>query len=208
MAKKAAKGNKKDKEEESSESQEQEAIDTSQMISDMTEGMDRARKVFDSELKKLRTGRSDPSMLDHVRVKAYEADVTLSNVAQVTAPDSRSLNVNVFDSELVAAVEKAIRGAGLGFNPQVAGTSIKVPIPKVTLEVRQKLAKTAANLAEVCKVSIRRARQTAADKGKKAGLPKDDLARFEKLVQAATDKEIKQVEDALKAKQAELTAVE
>mmetsp|Transcript_26054 Transcript_26054/g.68571 ORF Transcript_26054/g.68571 Transcript_26054/m.68571 type:complete len:171 (+) Transcript_26054:319-831(+) len=170
--------------------------------------MEKARKILDSELKKLRTGRADASMLDNVRVKAHDADVALAHVAQVSATDPRALTVNVFDPELVAAVEKAIRSSGMGFNPQVAGTCIKVPIPKVTAEVRQQLSKTAANLTEIAKVSIRRARQNAVDKGKKAGLPKDDLQKFEKEIQTLTDKEVKAADEALKAKQAELTSTD
>merc|ERR1712216_936644 len=96
--------------------------------------------------------------------------------------------VNVFDTDLVSSVEKAIRGSGLDLNPQVAGSTLRVPIPKVTQEGRKKLTKQASCIGENAKIVIRRVRQSYMDKGKKAELPKDDAKRYEKDVQEVHDK--------------------
>jgi len=201
----AKKKEKKEKDEGDEEGAADVVAESEALIKDMDEKMVQSIAAFKKEMGKLRTGRAEPGILDNVKVTAYDAEVLLSHVAQVTAPDPRTLSVNVFDAELVKAVDKAIRESGLDFNPQVAGTVIKVPIPKMTQEMRQKMSKIAAAQAENAKVGVRRIRQHCLDKIKKLELPKDDVKRQEKDVQTHTDDNIKTIEEALKVKQTELT---
>ena len=141
-----------------------EPVDTSAIMKEMASDCANALSNLDTELGLLRTGRADPRILDKVRVEAYGASVSLEKVAQATPSDARTLTVNVFDPELVGAVDKAIRGAGLDLNPQVAGSTLRVPIPKVTQEGRKKLTKQASGIAENAKVVVRRIRHHYMDR--------------------------------------------
>ena len=210
MAKgKNSKANKKDKGGSSKGSDrdgdEEEAVDFTAKIqaltNDMKDKMGDSVKHFLSEAGQLKTGRADPGILEGIKVKANDAELSLQHVAQVTTLDPRTLNVNVFDPDMVKLVDKAIRESGLDLNPQPVGNNIKVPIPKTTTEQRQKYSKMAGGLAENAKVAIRRVRQNCLDKLKKLDLPKDDLKRQEKEVQTLTEKAIKEVEDNLKKRQ-------
>lgn len=194
MAKKAKEG--KGKKGKATENAEEvgEAVDTSAIIRDMAADCANALSNLDTELGLLRTGRADPRVLDKVRVEAYGASVSLEKVAQATPSDARTLTVNVFDPDLVAAVDKAIRGAGLDLNPQIAGSTLRVPIPKVTQEGRKKLTKQASSIAENAKVVVRRIRHHYMDKGKKLDLPKDDAKKYEKEVQQVLDVAVKDVD--------------
>jgi len=197
FSKKAKKGKAATEEEE-----EVEEVDISNLVGEMEEGLNAIMDNYDKELAVIKTGRADPRILDKVRVKAYDdAEVQLVTVAQVSAPDPRTLLVNVFDPNIVSMVDKAIRGAGLDLNPTISGSQIKVPIPKVTQEGRKKLMKHASSLAEQTKIAIRRARQHCMDQIKKIEMSKDDLKKEEKEIQILVDKYIKLIEDKLQAKQ-------
>ena len=131
-------------------------------------------------------------------------NASLEKIAQTVVTDARTLTVTVFDPELVGAVDKAIRGAGLDLNPQIAGSTLRVPIPKVTQEGRKKLTKQAGSIAENAKVVIRRIRHHYMDTGKKLDLPKDDAKKYEKDVQEIHDKAVKDIDARVKTKQAQL----
>jgi len=179
FAKKAKEGKGKGKGAGTEEETGAEPVDTSAILKEMSSDCASALSNLETELGLLRTGRADPRILDKVRVEAYGATVSLGKVAQVSPADARTLTVNIFDPDLTDAVDKAIRGAGLDLNPQVAGSTLRVPIPKVTQEGRKKLTKQAGIIAENAKVVVRRIRHHYMDKGKKLELPKDDAKKYE-----------------------------
>jgi ribosome recycling factor len=107
--------------------------------------MDKAVAALKEEFTSLRTGRASAGLLDQVIVEAYGANTPINQVAAISVPEPRSISVNVWDKGLVVSVEKAIRNAGLGFNPVVEGTMLRVPVPPLTEERRREMAKLAGN---------------------------------------------------------------
>ncbi|MBC2777853.1 ribosome recycling factor [Parasphingopyxis marina] len=146
----------------------------------------------------LRTGRASASLLDPVTVEVYGANMPLNQVATVNAPEPRMLSVQVWDSSNVQPVEKAIRAAGLGLNPQLDGTTIRLPIPDLTEERRKELAKLAGQYAEKAKVAVRNVRRDGMDDIKtdenKKEISEDDKKRLEAEVQKMTDDKIAEID--------------
>ncbi|MEI7574014.1 MAG: ribosome recycling factor, partial [Phenylobacterium sp.] len=159
----------------------------------------------------LRTGRASASLLDQVMVEAYGATTPISAVAAISVPEPRAISVSVWDRGVVAAVDKAIRSAGLGLNPVVEGQTLRVPIPPLTEERRRDLTKIAAKYAEQQKVAIRNVRRDANDDLKKAEkdsvINQDEQKRMETEVQKMTDEAVKRVDEALKTKEQEIMQV-
>lgn len=172
------------------------------------DGMQKAVENTRRELSGIRSGKSSPALLDVVRVDAYGSGVPLNQVALVSAPEPRMLTVQPFDKSLVQAIEKAIREANLGLNPQTQGTLIRVPLPALSEERRKELVKICGKLTEEGRVSVRQARTDAMAKIKKTEkVPEDEKSRAEKDVQKHTDEAIKQLDDLLKSKEAEILEV-
>jgi ribosome recycling factor len=173
--------------------------------------MDKTVAALKEEFSSLRTGRASAGLLDQVVVEAYGAKSPLNQVAGVSVPDPRSITVQVWDRGLVVSVEKAIRNAGLGFNPVVEGQNLRVPIPPLTEERRRDLAKLAGKYAEHQRVAVRNVRRDANDdlkKAEKAGvINQDELKRMTDEVQKLTDEAIKHVDEALKTKEQEIMQV-
>lgn len=173
--------------------------------------MDKAIAALKEEFSSLRTGRASAGLLDQVMVDAYGSTVPLSQVAGVSAPDARSLTVSVWDRGVVVSVEKAIRNAGLGFNPVVEGQNLRVPIPPLTEERRKDLAKLAGKYAEQQKVAVRNVRRDANDDIKKAEkdgvITQDEQKRMGDEVQKFTDEAVKRIDEALKTKEQEIMQV-
>ncbi|MBK6495153.1 MAG: ribosome recycling factor [Gemmatimonadetes bacterium] len=172
------------------------------------EGMQKAVENTRRELSGIRSGKATTNLLDTVRVEAYGSAVPLNQVAMVTAPEPRMLVVQPFDKSLAIAIDKAIRDANLGLNPQSQGQMIRVPLPMLSEERRKELVKICARLTEEGRVSVRQARTDAMTKIKKLEkVPEDEKTRAEKDVQKHTDEASKQVDELLKAKEAEILAV-
>ncbi len=163
------------------------------------------------EFSGLRTGRATPSLLDPVTVEAYGNRMTLAQVAGISAPEPRMLTVSVWDASLAKAVEKAIRDSGLGLNPVVEGSMFRIPIPELNEERRMELAKVAARYAEAARVAIRNIRRDGLDqlrKAEKAGeFGQDESRRFSDQVQKLTEAHIAKVDEALTAKETEISQV-
>ena len=160
------------------------------------------------ELGGIRSGKASPQLLDTVRVEAYGAQVPITQVAMVSAPEPRMLTVQPFDKGLTQAVEKAIRDSGLGLNPATQGTLIRVPLPMLSEERRKELIKVVKKLAEEGKVAIRHARTDSLSKLKKLEhVSEDDKARAEKEIQKLTDDHVKLVDQVVSAKEAEILEV-
>ena len=173
--------------------------------------MDKSVGALKEEFTTLRTGRASAGLLDQVMVEAYGATVPLNQVAAVSVPEPRSLNVSVWDRGTVVSVEKAIRSAGLGLNPVVEGQNLRIPVPPLTEERRKDLAKLAGKYAEQQRISVRNVRRDAIDELKKAQkdgvITEDELKRMSDEVQGFTDAAIKRVDELLKTKEQEIMQV-
>jgi ribosome recycling factor len=160
------------------------------------------------ELSGIRSGKATTALLDTVRVEAYGSVVPINQVGMVAAPEPRLLTVQPFDKSLAQAIEKAIRDSDLGLNPASQGGLIRVPIPALTEERRRDLVKVMHKLAEEGKVGVRHARGEAHAKIKKLDkVAEDDRTRGEKELQKATDEHIKQIDQLITAKEAEIMEV-
>jgi ribosome recycling factor len=170
----------------------------------MAKAVDNTRK----ELSGIRSSKASTTLLDVVRVEAYGNMVPLNQVAMVTAPEPRLLNVQPFDKSLTIAIDKAIRAADLGVNPSAQGAVIRVPIPALSEERRKELIKIVHKLAEEGRVAVRHARTEALSKIKKLEkIPEDDKTRGEKEIQKLTDDATKQIEQLVVVKETDLLTV-
>ena len=180
-------------------------------LKDIQRRMSGAVEVLRQEFGGLRTGRASTSLVEPVTVAAYGSQMPLNQVASVSVPEPRMLTVQVWDNSMIKAVEKAIREAGLGLNPQTEGNMIRLPIPDLSEERRQELTKVAAKYAEQARVSIRNVRRDGMDLLKRlekdGEISQDDQRRFEKDIQKMTDDTITEVDQALATKDKEIMQV-
>nr|WP_029008147.1 ribosome recycling factor [Azospirillum halopraeferens] len=180
-------------------------------LSDIKRRMDGAIDAFRKELAGLRTGRASSSLLEPVSVEAYGSRMHLKEVGTVSVPEPRLITVQVWDRGMVKAVEKAIRDSGLGLNPQTEGQTIRVPIPDLSQERRQELAKVAHKYAEQARVAVRNVRRDGMDMLKKmekaSELSQDEQKVWADKVQGLTDQHIKLVDEALAQKEKEIMQV-
>ncbi|MDG2097973.1 MAG: ribosome recycling factor [Paracoccaceae bacterium] len=179
-------------------------------IEDLERRMDGALNALKTEFLSLRTGRASSSMLDPINMEAYGASTPLNQCGTVNVPDPRMITVNIWDKSLVNAAEKAIRESGLGINPVIDGTIIRLPIPELNEERRRELTKIAANYAENARIAVRNVRRDGMDqirKGKTSGMSEDDQKIWSDEIQNVTDSGIVKIDNALETKQAEIMQV-
>jgi ribosome recycling factor len=173
--------------------------------------MDKAVEDFRTNLAAARTGRASVHMLDTVRVAAYGSEMPLNQLAQVHAPEAQLLTVQPFDPSIMSDIEKAIRGAGLGLNPQNDGKMIRIPVPPLTEERRREMVKHLHKILEDHRTAIRNVRRDGNDAIKKAlkdkKIAEDDEKKALDDVQKLTDAEIKKMEEMSAAKEKELMTV-
>lgn len=156
----------------------------------------------------IRSGKASTALLDLVRVEAYGSQVPLNQVGLVAAPEPRLLTVQPFDKALAPAIEKAIRDSGLGLNPGSQAGLIRVPIPQLNEERRKEMVKLVHKLAEEGRVAVRHARGDAHSKIKKLDkIAEDEKTRGEKEIQKLTDEHIKQIDQLIAAKEADIMEV-
>ena len=174
-------------------------------------GKELMAKAVDStrrELSTIRSGKASTSLLDLVRVEAYGSHVPLNQVAMVAAPEPRLLTVQPFDKGLTQAIDKALREGDLGLNPSTQGNVIRIPLPPLSEERRRDLVKIVHKLAEEGRVAVRHGRTDTLTKIKKLEhISEDDKTRAEKEVQKLTDEHIRQIDDLIKSKEAEIMEV-
>lgn len=177
----------------------------------LTQTKDLMQKAFDfskAQISKVRTGRATASLLDGVKVDYYGTPTPVSQVAGISSPDARTIVVQPFDRGTLAAIDKAIQAAGLGFNPQNDGTILRVPVPPLTEERRKELVKMCKKHAEDGKVSIRNIRRDQIEVLKKSEKNKefaeDERKKGEDEIQKLTDNFIKNMDTELSAKEKEL----
>jgi ribosome recycling factor len=170
--------------------------------------MQKSLETLKHELMKLRTGRANPSLLEHITVEYYGSQVPLSQVANITSEDARTLAVSPWEKNMVPVIEKAIMTSDLGLNPNTAGTLIRVPMPALTEERRKEMIKVVRHEGETAKVAIRNVRRDANAevktllKDKK--ISQDDERRAEEEVQKLTDRYIADVDKAVQAKEKDM----
>lgn len=178
---------------------------------DIERRMEGALASLASEFAGLRTGRASVNLLDSIQVPAYGGMSPLSQVASVTVSDTRMLSVNVWDKAVVGAVDRAIRESGLGLNPVMDGQNLRIPIPPLNEERRVELTKIAGKYAEAARVAVRNVRRDGMDALKKAEkdgeISEDRHRALSDEVQKLTDAFVKRVDEALKAKEAEIMQV-
>lgn len=174
----------------------------------------RMKKTVESlqhEMSKIRTGRANASLLDHVQVDYYGNMTTLSQVANVTSSDSRTLLVTPWEKSMVAAIEKAILTSDLGLNPSTAGSAIRVPMPALTEERRKEMTRIVRAEAEQGRVSIRNIRRDANNQLKELvkdkAIAEDDERRASEIIQKITDKYIAEADTVLAEKEKDLMQI-
>lgn len=181
------------------------------VIEEYSKRMDGALEALRKEFAGLRTGRASAAMLDPIMVEVYGSMMPLNQVGTVNVPEPRLITVQVWDKGSVKAVEKAIREAGLGLNPQPDGQLIRVPIPELNQERRSEIVKIAGKYAEGARVAVRNVRRDAMDalkKGEKDGeLTEDSHKTLSEKVQKLTDEHIKKIDELLAGKEKEVTHI-
>ncbi|MEK8085065.1 ribosome recycling factor [Aquabacterium sp. A3] len=167
--------------------------------------------AFKNELSKIRTGRAHPGILDQVQVDYYGSMVPISQVANVTLMDARTISVQPWEKGMGAKIEKAIRESDLGLNPATQGDLIRVPMPPLTEERRKELTKVVRSEGEDAKVAIRNLRRDANEQAKKLlkdkQITEDEERRSQDEVQKLTDRTIAEIDKLVQAKEAEVMAV-
>ncbi|WP_343628624.1 ribosome recycling factor [Roseateles sp.] len=173
--------------------------------------MAKSVEAFKNELQKIRTGRAHPGLLDQVHVDYYGSMVPISQVANVTLLDARTVSVQPWEKGMSQKIEKAIRESDLGLNPSSMGDLIRVPMPPLSEERRRDLVKVAKGAAEDAKVAVRNLRRDANEQAKKMAKDKviteDDERRSQDEVQKLTDRVVNEIDKLLSAKEAEIMAV-
>jgi len=183
------------------------------MFNDKTynQKMDKTIEVFTKELTSLRTGRANASMLDLIKVDVYGQLMPINQVASITTPESRMINIQVWDINNIPLVDSAIKKSELGLNPQIDGQLIRLPVPDLSEERRTEIKKVIKSMGEKCKVSIRNIRREANDdlknllKNKEIG--EDEEKKFEKIVQTFTDNHIKKIDEKVEFKEKEIMTI-
>ncbi|MFI5303097.1 MAG: ribosome recycling factor [Polyangiales bacterium] len=181
------------------------------VIKDLSSAIAKAHDALKRELSKLRTGRANAAMLDGVRVDYYGAVTPLAQMANISIPEPRLIIVKPWDRSVVKAVEKAIREAELGLNPQPDGELIRIPIPALTEERRKDLVKISRKNGEACKVAIREARHGALDMlseyEKEGMMSADEVDRGKKQVEATVSQGTTDVETILAKKEKDILEI-
>jgi ribosome recycling factor len=180
-------------------------------MADLRKRMNGAVEVLRKEFAGLRTGRASASLLEPITVAAYGSEMPLSQVGTIGVPEPRMLSVQVWDKGLIKAVEKAIRGADLGLNPAVDGTHLRVPIPELSEERRPQRAQIDPRNPEAAPRAVRTVRRDGMEQHKRqekeGDLSQDAQHKVAHQVQELTDSEIKQINDMLAAKEAEIMTI-
>ena len=170
--------------------------------------MDKTFNVITKELSSLRTGRANASMLDLVKVEVYGQKMPINQLATITTPEPRIINIQVWDLNNVNLIDSAINKSELGLNPQIDGQLIRLPIPDLSEERRNEIKKIIKSTGEKCKVSIRNIRREANDELKKLlkskDISEDDEKKFEKIIQKTTDQHIKLIDEKVISKEKEI----
>ncbi len=173
--------------------------------------MSKTFEVFTKELSSLRTGRANASMLDLIKVDVYGQKMPINQLASITVPEPRSINIQVWDLNNVPLIDSAIKKSELGLNPQIDGQLLRLPIPDLSEERRNEIKKLIKAMGEKSKISIRNIRREANDELKKLlkskEISEDDEKKFEKKIQTITDDQIKKIDEKVISKETEIMKI-
>lgn len=171
------------------------------------EGMDKAIETLNDRLTNIRAGRANPSMLDSVRVDYYGALTPLNQLANISVPEARKLQIKPFDKSALNNIEKGIYEANLGLTPNNTGEVIFITIPELTEDRRKELVKQAKGMAEDARIALRKVRQESNDDIKKLEITEDEEKRGLSEIQDLINKYNKKVDEVLEAKEKELMTI-
>ena len=175
------------------------------------EKMKKTLEVFSKELSSLRTGRANASMLDLVKVDVYGQHMPINQLASITTPEARTINIQVWDINNVNLIDSAIKKSELGLNPQIDGQLIRLPVPNLSEERRNEMKKIVKSMGEKCKVSIRNIRREANDELKKLlknkDISEDEVKKNEKIIQDKTDKYINLIDEKVISKEKDIMTI-
>jgi ribosome recycling factor len=182
------------------------------MLDDLKKGaaarMQKCVQAFQADLKKLRTGRAHPSLIEHLKVDYDGSDVPLQQVANISVEDARTLVVSPWEKSMVGPIEKAIHKSELGLTPNTAGAVIRIPLPPLTEERRRDITKVVRQDAENARVSVRRdALADIKEMLKEKLIAQDDERRGQEEIQKLTDRHIAEIDQLLAAKEKEILQV-
>ena len=176
-----------------------------------TQKMTKTFDVFVKELASLRTGRANAAMLDLIKVDVYGQKMPINQLATITTPEPRVINIQVWDSNNVAQVDSSIKKSDLGLNPQIDGQLVRLPIPDLSEERRMEIKKIIKVMGEKCKVAIRNIRREGNDELKKnlksKEISEDEEKKFEKTIQTHTDNFVKKVDEKVSIKEKEIMTI-
>ena len=166
---------------------------------------------FDKELLSIRTGRANSKMLDLIKIDVYGQKMPINQLATITTPDPRTINIQVWDINNVPFIDAAIKKSELGLNPQIDGQLVRLPIPNLNEERRNEIKKMIKIMGEKCKVSIRTVRREANDQLKNflknKEISEDELKSNEKIIQDMTDENIKLIDQKVSLKEKEIMTI-
>ena len=173
--------------------------------------MSKTFEVFTKDLSSLRTGRANASMLDIVKVDVYGQKMPINQLASITTPEARMINLQVWDLNNVTIIDSAIKKSELGLNPQIDGQLIRLPVPDLSEERRNEMKKLIKSMGEKSKISVRNIRREANDELKKLlkskEISEDEEKKFEKKIQTITDEQIKKIDDKVISKETEIMKI-
>ena len=178
---------------------------------DLEKKMQSAIDHFEKELNSLRTSRANPSMLENLFADAYGSKTPINQLGNISVPDASTLTIQIWDNGLVKSIENAILDSNLGINPQIDGSLIRLPIPKLSEERRNELSKIASEFSENSKVAIRNIRREFIDAQKKqkkeSNISEDELKKNIDNIQKITDENIERIEKILEIKKSDILKV-
>ena len=173
--------------------------------------MNKTFEVFIKELASLRTGRANANMLDLIKVDVYGQKMPINQLGTITTPESRTINIQVWDLNNVTLIDSSIKKSDLGLNPQIDGQLIRLPIPDLSEERRNEMKKMIKSMGEKCKIAIRNIRREANDELKdllkKKEIAEDEEKKFEREIQNFTDEHIKTIDDKVESKEKDIMTI-
>ena len=179
-----------------------------EIIKDTQTRMSISVKSAKSEMAGIRAGRASPGMLDSVKVDAYGQKMYINQLGNITTPDARTINIDVWDQSNVSLVEKSIRESDLGINPMIEGNLIRLPLPELTEERRLEFLKIAGKITENAKVAIRNIRRDGIEKSKllekNKEIGQDDSKKNQEIIENITSEQVKEIDSSLKNKEEDL----
>lgn len=184
---------------------------TKVIIDSMIQSMDKTVQSLKGDLAKVRTGRATPSIVDSVHVDYYGSNVPLTQVANITTPDAKTIQISPWEMGMIATVEKAILAANLGLTPQSDGKVIRITLPPLTEERRKEMVKIIKKMGEESKIGIRNHRRESNDEIKKQekskAVSEDDAKKGLELIQKRTDEKIADIDKWVAAKEKDILTI-